>query len=82
MDLSYITPRIIVMSFPGTDAHEHVYKNSAPEVRRFLHKYHKGHFKVFNVSQTHYDEKLYNEEGGPDDQDNLMQVNWEDHHAG
>lgn len=36
LDLSYITPRIIAMSYPASAVIQKLYRNTASEVERFL----------------------------------------------
>jgi hypothetical protein len=47
IDLTYLSPRIIVHGFPSTGI-EHMYRNPRYEVKRFLDTNHPGHFKVYN----------------------------------
>ncbi|XP_030851434.1 cyclin-G-associated kinase [Strongylocentrotus purpuratus] len=53
LDISYITSRIIVMSFPA-EGLESTYKNGIDDVRSFLETRHSGHYHVFNLSQRTY----------------------------
>jgi phosphatidylinositol-3,4,5-trisphosphate 3-phosphatase/dual-specificity protein phosphatase PTEN len=89
LDLTYITPSIIAMSFPGTGPIETQYRNdyetvSAPhffaspiltmmQVRQFLDEKHKDNYFVFNVSEKVYDRHRF---GG-----RVAEYNWQDHHA-
>ncbi|KAG1180278.1 hypothetical protein G6F70_000665 [Rhizopus microsporus] len=54
LDLSYITDRVIAMSYPG-EGIEGYYRNSYIEVKKFLDDQHVGHYKVYNLRS----EKLY-----------------------
>ena len=47
LDLTYLTPRIIVCGFPATGV-EHLYRNPRNELRRFLDERHQGRYMVFN----------------------------------
>ncbi len=47
IDLTYITPRIIVHGFPATGI-EHIYRNPRYELRRLFELKHKNHYKVYN----------------------------------
>ncbi|CAB3361786.1 Hypothetical predicted protein [Cloeon dipterum] len=53
LDLSYITSRLAVMSFPG-EGLEITHRNSAEDVRALLETRHGGYFMVFNVSGRSY----------------------------
>ncbi|XP_029106345.1 LOW QUALITY PROTEIN: putative tyrosine-protein phosphatase auxilin [Scleropages formosus] len=53
LDISYITSRIIVMSYPA-EAMEMGYRNHVEEVRSFLDSRHPDHYTVFNLSQRNY----------------------------
>lgn len=60
LDLSYITPRIIAMAFPGTGV-ETVYRNNIDDVAKFLKERHGSNFLVINLSGKKYDPKKFNE---------------------
>ena len=47
LDLTYITPKVIVHGFPATGL-EHIYRNPRLEVLRFLDHYHKNKFMMYN----------------------------------
>jgi cyclin G-associated kinase len=53
LDLSYITSRIGVMSFPA-EGIEMTYRNAAEEVRAILEARHLGFHMVYNVSGRSY----------------------------
>ncbi|XP_032241526.2 cyclin-G-associated kinase isoform X2 [Nematostella vectensis] len=53
LDLSYITSRIIVMSFPA-EGIESTYKNNIDDVREFLEAKHYEQYFVVNVSPRNY----------------------------
>uniref|UniRef100_A0A8C2D7I3 Cyclin-G-associated kinase n=1 Tax=Cyprinus carpio TaxID=7962 RepID=A0A8C2D7I3_CYPCA len=53
LDLSYITSRIAVMSFPAEGV-ESAIKNNIEDVRLFLDSRHPGHYAVYNLSKRSY----------------------------
>ncbi|XP_069776569.1 cyclin-G-associated kinase isoform X2 [Narcine bancroftii] len=53
LDISYITSRIAVMSFPAEGV-ESAIKNNIEDVRLFLDSRHPGHYAVYNLSQRSY----------------------------
>ncbi|XP_041127146.1 putative tyrosine-protein phosphatase auxilin isoform X2 [Polyodon spathula] len=53
LDISYITSRVIVMSYPA-EAVEIGYRNHIEDVRSFLDSRHMDHYTVFNLSQKLY----------------------------
>uniref|UniRef100_A0AAY4BV72 Cyclin-G-associated kinase n=1 Tax=Denticeps clupeoides TaxID=299321 RepID=A0AAY4BV72_9TELE len=53
LDISYITSRIGVMSFPAEGV-ESAIKNNIEEVRLFLDSRHAGHYAVYNLSKRSY----------------------------
>jgi len=59
LDLSYIGKHLIAMGFPASNM-EAAYRNSMSEVQKFLNKYHKGHYKVYNLcSERRYKESEF-----------------------
>ncbi|XP_004432258.1 PREDICTED: cyclin-G-associated kinase [Ceratotherium simum simum] len=53
LDISYITSRIAVMSFPAEGV-ESAIKNNIEDVRLFLDSKHPGHYTVYNLSPRTY----------------------------
>lgn len=72
LDLTYITPRLIAMSFPG-EGLEKLFRNSGDSVARFLNERHPDSYRSFNLSGDRYNyEKFAN---------NVVDFPWPDHHA-
>ena len=51
LDLTYVTDRVIAMSFPSSGS-EALYRNSIRDVGEFLDKNHFGHYRVYNLCCT------------------------------
>lgn len=73
LDLTYVTPRIIAMAFPGTGI-KTLYRNNLNTVAKFLTEKHGGNFLIFNLSGEKYDVDKF--EGKVIEYDN-----WLDHHS-
>ncbi|TRY83173.1 hypothetical protein DNTS_020674 [Danionella cerebrum] len=59
LDLTYVTERVIAMSFPSSGK-QALYRNPIREVARFLDTKHPDHYKVFNLcSEKGYDPKFF-----------------------
>ncbi|KAM5146994.1 phosphatidylinositol 3,4,5-trisphosphate 3-phosphatase TPTE2-like [Callospermophilus lateralis] len=59
LDLTYITERIIAMSFPSSGK-QSFYRNPIQEVSRFLDLKHENHYQVYNLcSERSYDPKYF-----------------------
>ncbi|XP_012996276.2 phosphatidylinositol 3,4,5-trisphosphate 3-phosphatase TPTE2 [Cavia porcellus] len=59
LDLTYITDRIIAMSFPSSGRRT-LYRNPIKEVARFLDTKHPDHYQVYNLcSERAYDPKYF-----------------------
>ncbi|KAK3706234.1 hypothetical protein QZH41_010931, partial [Actinostola sp. cb2023] len=59
LDLTYVTERVIAMSFPSSGKHK-IFRNPIIEVVRFLDTKHKDHYKVYNMcSERSYDPTLF-----------------------
>ncbi|CAG0913123.1 unnamed protein product [Notodromas monacha] len=59
LDLTYVTDRIIAMSFPSS-GHMSLYRNPISEVSRFFNNKHHGAYKIYNLcSERSYDESFF-----------------------
>ncbi|XP_003503371.1 phosphatidylinositol 3,4,5-trisphosphate 3-phosphatase TPTE2 [Cricetulus griseus] len=59
LDLTYVTERIIAMSFPSS-GRQSFYRNPIKEVVRFLDTKHPNHYQVYNLcSENSYDPKYF-----------------------
>ncbi|XP_027629897.1 phosphatidylinositol 3,4,5-trisphosphate 3-phosphatase TPTE2 [Tupaia chinensis] len=59
LDLTYVTGRIIAMSFPSSGK-QSFYRNPIEEVVRFLDTKHRDHYRVYNLcSERDYDPKYF-----------------------
>lgn len=73
LDLTYITPRIIAMSFPAGKFIQKIYRNNIEDVGSFMAKHHPDAYHVYNCSGIEYDATAF---------DNRMTTyDWEDHHS-
>uniref|UniRef100_A0A8C7RB76 Phosphatidylinositol-3,4,5-trisphosphate 3-phosphatase n=1 Tax=Oncorhynchus mykiss TaxID=8022 RepID=A0A8C7RB76_ONCMY len=59
LDLTYVTDRVIAMSFPSSGK-QALYRNPIREVARFLDTKHEDHYRVYNLcSEKGYDPKFF-----------------------
>ena len=72
LDLTYVCPRIIGMSFPASGL-ESTYRNHIDEVANLLNDKHPNSYLVFNLSGRPYDYSHFN--------NNVITMQWEDHHS-
>lgn len=74
LDFSYITPRIVGMSYPESNLLNSLKHNSMADVIEYLNSHHKDNYLIFNVSGKPYDTKQFGF--------NVAEYNnWQDHHA-
>ncbi len=59
LDLSYITPRLIAMAFPG-DGFEKIIRNDIEDVSNFLRERHGKNYIIINLSGKQYDKDKFN----------------------
>ena len=71
LDLTYITPRIIAMSYPA-EGFESFYRNRIQDVAAFLKMKHKNNFMVFNLSNREYDYTLFDKR--------VLTIKWPNHY--
>jgi hypothetical protein len=72
LDLTYITPRIIAMSFPASGM-EKIYRNPIDKVAQFLEEKHGENYLVFNLSDRGYNYAKFGNK--------VVDYEWRDHHA-
>ncbi|XP_065668918.1 phosphatidylinositol 3,4,5-trisphosphate 3-phosphatase TPTE2 isoform X4 [Hydra vulgaris] len=73
LDLTYVTDRVIAMSFPSSGKTS-LYRNPISEVARFFNTKHPGHYKIYNLcSERHYDTSYFH--------DNVERVLVDDHNV-
>ena len=72
LDLSYITPRIIAMAFPGNGFYGLI-RNNIDDVSNFLKERHGENYLVVNLSGKKYDNTKFN--------NNVIEYKLVDHHA-
>ncbi|CAD8115687.1 unnamed protein product [Paramecium sonneborni] len=73
LDLTYVTSRIIAMSYPG-EGFEGLYRNPIDQVAAYLNTQHNNDYMVFNLSGRKYDRSKFTGEV----HDNWQ---WKDHHS-
>lgn len=71
LDLSYITPRLIAMAFPG-EGFQTLYRNNANTVKQFINEKHKDFF-IINISGKKYNYNIFDNK--------VSEYNWIDHQA-
>ena len=59
LDMSYITTKLIAMSYPGS-GFASVYRNHIDDVARFLNLRHPDHYTIYNLTTTQYDYTKFN----------------------
>ena len=72
LDISYITPKVIAMSFPGSGL-SYIYRNSIYSVASFLNERHGNNFLIINLSGFEYNTLLFKNQ--------VISYKWIDHQA-
>jgi len=72
LDLTYITDKVIAMSFPGSGV-EAAWRNNIKDTHEMLSAHHEGHFMIYNLTDRKYDYELFNNQ--------IMDVGFPDHLA-
>ena len=70
LDLSYITPQLIAMSFPASSI-EAMYRNQITDVAKYLNERHGNGYMIFNLSDRSYDRSLFDYR--------VVDTGWPDH---
>ena len=74
LDLTYITPRIIAMSFPSSSGSwQNWYRNDINQVASFIKKSHDNNFFIYNMSGIEYDSTPFDGQ--------VITASWKDHHS-
>lgn len=60
LDLTYVTPRLIAMSYPAENLFQKVYRNDIEDVSKFLKDKHNDKYHVYNLSGIGYSTELFN----------------------
>jgi len=72
LDLTYVTTRLIAMSFPASGT-EKLYRNNIDDVAKFLRFRHENNFYVYNLSNRSYNYEKFDKR--------VNCYKWEDHHS-
>ena len=73
LDIGYITPRIMAMSYPAERFIQKMYRNDINTVASYLREKHNDNFWIFNLSGIEYDVKPFN--------GRVTVYQWLDHHS-
>ena len=57
LDMTYITPRLVAMSYPASSNIQKIYRNSCHQVSQMLKKNHGSKFLVINLSEQQYSDQ-------------------------
>jgi len=70
LDLTYITPRLIAMSFPG-EGMKGLVRNDIDDVAAFFNAHHPGHYRIWNLAEQTYDYSKFD--------DHVVEYSFPDH---
>ena len=70
LDLSYVTPQLIAMSFPASSI-EALYRNEIKDVAKYLNERHGNGYMIYNLSERLYDYSLF--------EYRVVDTGWPDH---
>ncbi|CAD8182631.1 unnamed protein product [Paramecium octaurelia] len=73
LDLTYITNRVIAMSFPAS-GFESTFRNNIDDVVKFLQEHHGDKYMLYNLSNRKYNYEKFGE-------NRILEFAWEDHHS-
>ena len=74
LDISYITDRILAMSFPASSKVEKMYRNNIAQVANFLDEAHPNRtYWIYNLSNRQVETQHFNHQ--------VLAFEWEDHHS-
>lgn len=73
LDITYITQRVLGMSFPASKKTQQLYRNNINKVAKFFDEFHGENYFVFNLSNKQIDESKFGFR--------VHSYDWEDHHS-
>lgn len=73
LDMAYVTPRMIAMSYPADNFIKKIYRNDMTDVSKYLKEKHNDKYHVYNLSGKGYDTSMFN--------GNVTIYEWADHHS-
>ena len=74
LDLSYITDRVIGMSFPASTFGEKIYRNDIDKVAAFFNQKHTNTYQIYNMSNRGIQEQRFGKA-------KVISYSWADHHS-
>ena len=73
LDLSYITDKVVAMSYPAFEYKEKLYRNNIDDVAKFFNNNHPDSYMIFNMSNRLVKAEKFNH--------CVQSYSWEDHHS-